>query len=44
MSEMELEQMLESFGSLAIADTRLFFKVIESQGFDLWLTQASLVN
>lgn len=38
---MNLETFTESCNTLAIADVRLFFKLIESQGYDLWLTKAA---
>jgi hypothetical protein len=38
MSEMDLEPMQEMFVNLALADSRLFLKVLEHSGFDIWLT------
>jgi len=38
MAEMDLEIMEEMFLNLALADSRLFLKVLESQGYDIWLT------
>ena len=38
----DLETMSEMFINLALADVKLFFKVLQSQGYDLWLTQAAL--
>jgi hypothetical protein len=32
----------EIFLNLALADSRLFWRVIESQGYDLWLTKSDL--
>ena len=39
---MDLDTLQEMFKTLALADIKLFFKVLSSQGFDPWLTQASL--
>jgi hypothetical protein len=33
---------LELFSTMAIADVRLLYKVFESQGFDIHLTEAAL--
>ncbi len=38
----DFETVLELFSTMAIADVRLLYKVFESQGFDIHLTQAAL--
>lgn len=42
MSSVDVDTLTEVFLSLALADVRLFYKVMQSQGYDLWMTQASL--
>lgn len=38
MRSCDLETMQEMFLTLALADTKLFYKVMQSQGYDMWLS------
>lgn len=42
MRTVDADVMNEMFLNLALADIKLFYKVMQSQGYDLWLTQAAL--
>jgi hypothetical protein len=41
LKETDFEGFVELMKMLTTADVRLFFKVLESQGYDLWLTKAT---
>jgi len=38
MRTVDADVMNEMFLNLALADIKLFYKVMQSQGYDLWLT------
>lgn len=42
MRSFDVDTFTEMFLNLALADVRLFYKVMQSQGYDLWMTQADM--